>query len=128
MASSNSNNSMISWCGSCAQPFKTCFVFHITAATAEMHHPLPHFVHVHSLFSINLHQVLMNVNECDSFSSWRNSMTYLCFPVRYHFARLTLCCHPSHSNKMKQNIGGKLQPLQPYHQHPSLRSWANIIK
>jgi len=29
---------------------------------------------------------------------------------------------------MQRNIGGKAQPLLPYHQHPPLTPWANIIK
>jgi len=31
--------------------------------------------------------------------------------VRCHSARLPLCCRPSHRNKMKQSIGGKLPLL-----------------
>ena len=52
--------------------------FHITVATAEMHHLLPHFTDIHCLVSINVQQALMNVS-CYSFSTWRNSMPHFCF-------------------------------------------------
>ena len=48
--------------------------------------------------------------------------------VRHHSVRLLLCCHLSYGNKMKWNIGGNVQPLLPYHQHPVLTRWANILK
>ena len=47
--------------------------------------------------------------------------------VRHCFVRLLLCCYLSHSNKMQQNIGRRIQPLLPY-QYPPLMLWANIIK
>ena len=34
----------------------------------------------------------------------------------------------SHSNNMQWDFGRKAQPLQPYHQHPPLTLWANVIK
>jgi len=37
-----------------------------------------HCAHIHCLVSINVQQVLMNVNGCN-FSAWRNLITHLCF-------------------------------------------------
>jgi len=34
----------------------------------------------------------------------------------------------SHGNKIQKNIGEKVQPLLPNHQHPPLTLWANIIE
>jgi len=34
----------------------------------------------------------------------------------------------SHSNNMQWDFGRKVQPLQPYHQHPPLTLWAKVIK
>lgn len=48
--------------------------------------------------------------------------------VGCHFVRLPYCCHLTHSNKMKQNIAWKVQPLLPFLQHSPLTSWANTIK
>ena len=78
----------------------------------------------HPLFG--LHKCSTGISECQwvhCFSHGGN--TYLCFIC--HFVRLYLCCHLSHSNK-KNNIGGKVQSLLTYHQHPPLTLWANIIK
>ena len=36
--------------------------FHITVATAEMHHLLPHFTDIHCLVSINVQQALINIS------------------------------------------------------------------
>jgi hypothetical protein len=42
-------------------------VSHITVATAEAHHPLPHYAHIHCFGSVNIQQVSMNVNAYKSF-------------------------------------------------------------
>ena len=42
-------------------------LFHVTVATAEIHHPLPRCAHTHCLVSINIQQMLMNVSECKFF-------------------------------------------------------------
>ena len=49
------------------------------------------------------------------------------FYVRHHFVRLPLCCHLPHGNKIWWNIGRKVHPPLPSHQHPPLTSWANNI-
>ena len=37
-----------------------------SVATAQIHHPTPHGAHIHSLFSINIQQALVNVSGCNS--------------------------------------------------------------
>jgi hypothetical protein len=51
---------------------------HITVATAEMHHPLPHFAPIHCLVSVNVQQASMNVKGC-SFFLHREIQWHLCF-------------------------------------------------
>ena len=85
-----------------------------------------HYTHIHCLVSINVQQASMNRHNC-FLCMTEFSGTPLLHP-HFHFVRLPLCCHLSHSNKMQWDIGGKVQPLLPYHQHPSLTFWANIIK
>jgi len=53
----------------------------VTSVTsAETHHPPPHGAHIHSLLSIKVQQVLINVIGCwFFFSVWRNSAIYFCF-------------------------------------------------
>jgi len=65
-----------------------------------------------------------------TFSTQRNSVTCLCFIgtsyVRCYFDRLSLCCHLSYGNKMKQTVGKKVQLLLPYHHYLPPVSWVNI--
>jgi len=42
----------ISWYESCSWPSKTRLLFYITVTTAEMHHPPPHYAHIHCSVSI----------------------------------------------------------------------------
>jgi len=79
------------------------------------------------------HKYSLRFNECswvpfllEKFSD--TPLLHMHFHVRYHLSRLLLCCHLSHSNKMSWNIGVKVQPLLPSHQHLPLMAWANIIK
>ena len=98
---------------------------------AETQGPLPHRAHIHYLASIIIQQVSMNVIKCHFFLMQEFSdipLLHMYFHVRGHFVRLPLCCHQSHGNSMQQNIGGKVQPLLPYHQHLPLTLWTNIIK
>lgn len=39
-------------------------VFQVVVVTFQTHHPLPHCVHIHCLFSINIQQAL---NECNEY-------------------------------------------------------------
>ena len=55
----------ILWCDSCAW-----FVFHVAVTTAEMHHPSPHYTHIHCFKQASIGVI---------FSTWRNSVIYLCF-------------------------------------------------
>ena len=48
--------------------------------------------------------------------------------ARCHPVTLPLCCHLWHSNHTERNMGGKVQPLLPYHQHPTLMSWDDRIE
>ena len=66
------------WCDSCAWLPGTWFVFHVAVATAETPHPPPHCANIHCLVSVNVQQASMNVTGCN-FSTWRNSITHLCF-------------------------------------------------
>ena len=65
-----------------------------------------------------------SVNRHHYFSTWRNSVSPLLlhthFHVRHHYVRLPLCCRQSHSNKMSWDVGAKVLPLLPHHQHPPL--------
>jgi len=96
-----------------------------------MHHPVLHCAHILCLVSINIQQVSTNVSGCHVFHTGEFSSTplfHMHFHVRPPCVRLPLCCHLSHCNNMKWNIGGKVQPPLPSHQHPPLISWASIIK
>ena len=93
------------------------------------HHPTS--LCSHPLFGLHRSsQVSVNVSRCH-FSTYRNSMTYLCFMHTFmsdSILSLSLCCHLSHGNKMKPNIDRKILPLLQYHQHPLLMLQTNIIK
>lgn len=55
----------------------------------------------------------MNVNRCNFFYMEKFNSTPLLhthFRVRHHSVNLPLCWHVSHSNKMLEDIGGKIQP------------------
>ena len=65
------------WCDICAHLLRTWFVFHITVATTEMHHLLPHCAHVYWLVSMSVQQAVMNVSTISS--AQRNSIPCLCF-------------------------------------------------
>jgi len=83
--------------------------------------PAPHCVHIHCLVFRNIQQVLMNVNECQffcikEFSDMLLLHRHVYFHVRWHCIRQPLCCHMSHRNKIWWSIGGKIQPVLPYHQ------------
>ena len=98
----------------------------VTVATAEMHHLSPYCAHIHCSISMNIQQTSVKVSGCNSSCVKEFSSSRLLDPhfyVRCHFIRLPLWCHPSHSNKMEQNTGGKS-----YHKHPPLTLWAKIIK
>ena len=87
--------------------------------------------HTYHLVSITIQQTSMNVSGChfvrvEEFSD--TPLLHTHFHVRCHSVRPSFCCHLSHRNKIKWDIGRKVQPLLPYHQHPSLVLWANIIK
>jgi len=49
-------------------------------------------------------------------------------PFLFHMEEFTptLVLHPSYGNTVWWNRDGKVQPLLPPHQHPSLTSWANV--
>ena len=92
---------------------------------------------MHHLTVLTPHVVSRNVQQAsvngrcfffrvEEFNYTRLLHTHCC--VRCHFVRLSLCCHLSCSNIMRWNIGGRILPLLPYHQYPSLFSGANIIK
>ena len=73
-----------------------------------------------SLVSINVQYAVMNVSGCNCFCMEEFSDTplfHLHFHVTHHCVTVTFCCHVSHSDNMLWNIGGKVQPLLPYHQH-----------
>jgi len=101
-----------------------------TVTTAEMH---PHCLTmitstIWSPQTFTKHQ-WMSVGA--SFSIWRNSVTHLCFKHTSMLdttVRLPLCCYLSHSNKVKQNIGGNVQPLLPYDQHLQERHWGLRVR
>ena len=92
-----------SWHYSCAWPPRTWLVFHVAATTAETHRPLPHCPHIHCLVSLNVQQVLMDVNRCHFFPQggiqWRTFASYS-LPCQMPFVTLLLCCHLPHCNKM----------------------------
>lgn len=75
----------------------------IAVITVEMHHQLLHCAHVCCLISIDVQQVLTNVNGCHLFHVEEFSFTPLLHMYR-------------------------IQPLLSYHQHLHLMLWANVIK
>ena len=99
----------------------------VTVTTAETHHTPYHCAHIHGLVSRNIQQV----NECHFFLMEQfndTSFLHWHFHVRHHFVRLPLFCHLLHSDRIEWNIGGKVQLLWLYHQHPPLTLWTIIIK
>ena len=64
---------------------------------------LDKLANIHCLVSRNVQQALMNV-ICAIISTWRNSVTHLCFMHNFHvrhcFVKLPLCCHLLHGNKV----------------------------
>ena len=63
---------------SCVWPNGMWIVFHISVASSEVHRLLPHCADVQWLVSINVLQVSVTVSGC-RFSTWRYSVTCLCF-------------------------------------------------
>jgi len=125
------NNSLHAGLVKTAWPSGMWLVFHTVVSTAEVHHPQHPCAHIHCLVSINIQQMSTNVGGYHFFHMEEFSDTPLLhthFHVRCQSVRLSLCWHLSHGNKMQWDIGGKAQPLLPYHQHPPLMSWTNIIK
>jgi len=94
----------------------------VTVATAETHCPPPCCAHIYCSVTIDVQQALIGVSGCHFFRVKKFSFTPLFHPhfhVRHHSVPLPLCCHLSHCNNMEWNIGGRVQPLLPYHQHPT---------
>ena len=56
------------------------------------------------------------------------SLFHAYFFVRLRIVSLLLCCHLSRGNKIEWSMGGKVQALLPHHQHPPLKSRADIAK
>jgi len=79
----------------------------------------PHCAHIHSLVSINIQQASMSINGCNFFCMEEFDNTPL-LHTHFHVRCHSVCCHLSHGNKMQGDIGGKVQPLLPYYQHPPL--------
>ena len=120
----------IVWCDSCAWPSGMWLVFHVAVTTAETHHPPPHCAHIRCLVSINIQQVSVSVNRCNCLSMEELSSMSLCFIFTFMSCALLSNC-PSAAvcrTATKWNIGGKGQPLLPYHPHPPVTSWANTVK
>ena len=122
----------LSWSSFCGVTWLpgTWFVFHIAVTTAETHYPPPHCAHIHWLVSINAQQAL-NFSGCYFVHMKKFNVTplfHMHFHDSHHSVRLSLFCYLLHSNKMEKNVGGKVQHLLLYHQHLSLKTWANIIK
>ena len=98
-------------------------------STAETHHPPPHCAHMHRPVSRNVQKASADVIGYPFFHMEELKDTLLLHPHfygRHHSVTLPLCCHVSQGNRMERNIGGKVQPLLPYHHHSPLTSWANI--
>jgi len=92
---------LISRCDSCEWPSGTWLVFHITTATAETHHPLPHCVHIHCLVSVSDGDSIFSKHQWISMTAVFSCMKELnstpllhtLFHIRHRFIRLLLCCH-----------------------------------
>jgi hypothetical protein len=79
-------------------------------ATAETHYPSPHYAHIPCWVSINVQQTLMNVNGCNFFRKVEfDDTSLLCthFHVKWHSAKLLLCCYLSHGNRTYKLLDGK---------------------
>jgi len=83
----------------------------------------------HPLLCLLKCSVNIDVSGCHFFYKEEFSDTpllHMHFHVSHHCVRVPLCCHQSHGTKMEQHINGKIQPLQPQHQHLPLTLWTNI--
>ena len=90
---------------------RTYLAFHITVATAEIQHPLPHCFYMHCLVSVSFLQALMNVSVYNFFHLFGGIQFYN-LASHTHTQNDTIlsecfCCHQSHGNKTKQNTGRK---------------------
>lgn len=65
-----------------------CYTPHITVATAETHYVLPDCAYIYCLVSINVQQVLKNVNGCNFFYIDEFNDTQL---FRTHFYVMLFC-------------------------------------
>ena len=91
------------WCNSSVWLSGMWLFIHVAVTTAEMQYPSSHCAHIHSLVSINVQQVSINVSVCHCFCMEKFSdtpMLHTHFYIRHHFVRLPLCCHLSHGNTM----------------------------
>ena len=88
------------------------FVTQIVVATAEAHYLPPQSLY---LISVNIQQVLMNVNGYSFFLHGENLMAHLFIHVRCHFGRLPLSCYL----KVKKLLANcwKVQPLLSLYWH-----------
>ena len=94
---------LISWCDSRVWPSGTWVAFHVAVATAETRHPPPRCANISCLVSVNVQQASLNVVGYNFFCMDESSHTPLVHThvhVRRHFARMPLCCHLSHGNKI----------------------------
>jgi hypothetical protein len=84
----------------------------------------------YSLFGpINVQQASININGCNVFNR-RNSMTHSSFVCTSKSDVILQDCSSAAVTRQQtlQITGGKVQSLLPYHHHPTLTFWANIIK
>ena len=97
---------------------------------AEEHHPPPHCAYIHCLVFINIKHMSVKVSGYRFFSTGRNSTTHLCFMSTSTSDAIlsdrpsAAICHTT--TKIYENVGGKAQPILPYHHHLPLMSRANI--
>lgn len=121
------NNSLhamfVTTCASRGDPLSLSPLLKCTTHSSLCSHP-PFGLHKHSP-TINERQRVQLYSCMEEFND--TSFLHLHFHVRCHSVRLPLCCHLSHDDKMEWNIGGKVQLLLLYHQHPPMILWANRI-
>lgn len=95
----------------CAGLPGNCLVTHIAVVTPETCYPLTNAALILYLVSINVQQALININESNFFSVWRNSITYLL--CKYYMSDVILQDYSFSSacSKGKKLINRKVQPV-----------------
>jgi hypothetical protein len=86
--------------------------------------------YIYSFVSINFQETSMNVNGCNFFrmEQFNDTSASYAVPHQTPFCQTAPLLLSIARQQNLQDLGVKVQPLLPHHQHQSLTSWTSIIK